>query len=293
MKATSRTGLLVLLLPAVALYSFAVVLPLLGTFAFSFTRWNGLGSPEWAGIDNYLRAFRDDIFRSTFWHVGVYVVLTLVLEVLIGLCLAGWISARRTGGSFYRVALFIPVMLPAVVVAVLWRAVYNADFGLVNSTLGAVGLESWQQVWLGQTSTALIAISIVSGWVFAGFFMAIFLAAFARLPSDVLESARLDGAGEFRLFWQVKVPMIREVMTIAILLCVTGGIQGFDLFYVMTNGGPYHSTEVPTTYLVKTVFRDQEVGYGSAMAVIVTIVGLLIALGLVRLRRREGKEVEY
>lgn len=293
MKATSRTGLLVLLLPAVALYSFAVVLPLLGTFAFSFTRWNGLGSPEWAGIDNYLRAFRDDIFRSTFWHVGVYVVLTLVLEVLIGLCLAGWISARRTGGSLYRVALFIPVMLPAVVVAVLWRAVYNADFGLVNSTLGAVGLESWQQVWLGQTSTALIAISIVSGWVFAGFFMAIFLAAFARLPSDVLESARLDGAGEFRLFWQVKVPMIREVMTIAILLCVTGGIQGFDLFYVMTNGGPYHSTEVPTTYLVKTVFRDQEVGYGSAMAVIVTIVGLLIALGLVRLRRREGKEVEY
>jgi len=196
------------------------------------------------------------------------------------------------GTGFYRVALFIPVMLPAVVVAVLWRAVYNADFGLINSGLGAIGLESWQRVWLGDQSTALLAISIVSGWVFAGFFMAIFLAAFHRLPQDVLESARLDGASEWRVFWSIKVPMIREVTTIAILLCVTGGIQAFDLFWVMTNGGPHNSTEVPTTYLVKVVFRDQEVGYGAALSVIITVVGLAVA-GILILARRRRERLEF
>lgn len=268
-----------------------MLLPLAGTVALSFTRWNGLGSPSFAGFDNYIRAMKDSVFFSTFWHVAIYVLLTLVLEVFVGLLLAGWISTRTRSG-FYRVALFIPVMLPAVAVAVLWRSVYNADFGLINSGLGAIGLESWQRVWLGEQSTALLAISIVSGWVFAGFFMAIFLAAFHRLPQDVLESARLDGASEWRVFWSIKVPMIREVTTVAILLCVTGGIQAFDLFWVMTNGGPHNSTEVPTTYLVKVVFRDQEVGYGAALSVIITLVGLGIA-GVLLLARRRRERVEF
>ena len=115
---------------------------------------------------------------------------------------------------------------------------------------------------------------MVSGWVFAGFYMAIFYAAFQQIPTSVLEAAQLDGAGGFRVFWHVKVPMVRHAVEVALLLCITGGFQSFDLFYVLTNGGPYNSTEIPTTYLVKVVFRNQEVGYGSAMAVILTAVVL-------------------
>ena len=115
--------------------------------------------------------------------------------------------------------------------------------------------------------TALLAISVVSGWVYAGFYMIIFYAAFRQMPAEVLEAARLDGAGEWALFRRVKVPMIRSAIAVAVLLCVTGGFQGFDLFFVLTNGGPYGATEIPTTLLVKTVFRNGDVGYGSAMAV--------------------------
>jgi len=291
-KPTSRTGVLVLVLPALLIYTFAVLVPFVGTIGLSFTRWNGFGTPEWAGLDNYLRAFKDAVFMSTFGHVAIYIAATLVLEVLLGLVLAGFIAAHKWTG-FYRVALFIPVMLPMVVVAVLWRTIFNPDVGILNAVLKRIGFQDVSFVWLGDPRTALLSICVVSGWVFAGFFMAIFLAALTRLPPDVVESARLDGAGEVKIFWRIKVPMIRQVVLLAVLLCVTGGLQGFDLFYVMTNGGPYNTTEVPTTYMVKSVFRDGEIGYGASLSVLVTIVGLIIAGGFWYYQRRHPADVEY
>lgn len=182
-------------------------------------------------------------------------------------------------------------MLPMVVVAVLWKFVYNSDFGILNATLRSLGLESLERVWLGDTSTALLAICVVSGWVFAGFYMTIFYAAFNQVPSEVVEAARIDGAGEWQIFRSVKVPMIRNAITVAVLLCVTGGFQGFDLFYVMTNGGPYGSTEIPTTYLVKSVFSFGNVGYGSAMAVLLTAIVVAVGLVFIRFNRVRPEKV--
>jgi raffinose/stachyose/melibiose transport system permease protein len=240
------------------------------------------------GLDNYARALDDTLFRSSFLHVVIYIAATLVLEVAVGLGLAGLVTMRR-GGLWFRVAVFAPVMLPMVVVAVLWAFIYNPDFGLINGALEAVGLGDHQRIWLGDPDTALLAISLVSGWVYAGFYMVIFYAAFRQIPAEVLEAARLDGAGEWALFRRVKVPLIRGATAIAVLLCVTGGFQGFDLFFVLTNGGPHGATEIPTTLLVKTVFRNGDVGYGSAMAVILTAVVVAVGLVYVRLQARGGE----
>ena len=120
--------------------------------------------------------------------------------------------------------------------------------------------------------------------------MTIFYAALRQVPSEVVEAARLDGAGEWNIFWRMRVPIIRNAIEVAVLLCVTGGFQSFDLFYVMTNGGPFHATEIPTTYLVQAVFRTGEVGYGSAMAVILTIVVVTVGLLLAALRRTADRE---
>jgi raffinose/stachyose/melibiose transport system permease protein len=188
----------------------------------------------------------------------------------------------RRGGLWFRVAIFTPVMLPMVVVAVLWRFVYNPDFGLLNGSLEAVGLGGLSRIWLGDPETALLAVSVVSGWVYAGFYMMIFYAALRQVPAEVVEAARLDGAGEWALFLRVKVPMIRGAIAVAVLLCVTGGFQGFDLFYVMTNGQPYGATEIPTTLLVRTVFQFGNVGYGSAMAVLLT--GIVVGVGILYAR---------
>jgi len=271
--------------PALAVFAFAIVVPMLFTVAYSFTDWNGFGAMTPVGFDNYLAALTDPIFRDSFLHVLGYIAATLVLEVGLGLALAGIVSARA-GTVWFRVAFFAPVMLPMVVVAILWSFVYNGDFGLLNATLGAVGLDPLQRIWLGDTSTALLAVSVVSGWVYAGFYMTIFYAAIRQIPHEVIEAARIDGAGEWALFRRVKVPIIRNALAIAVLLCVTGGFQGFDLFFVLTNGGPYGATEIPTTYLVKVVFRDGDVGYGSAMAVILTAVVLAVGFVYARLTRR-------
>jgi raffinose/stachyose/melibiose transport system permease protein len=274
--------------PALAMFAFAVLLPMVLTVGYSLTEWNGFGAMTFVGLDNYLAAATDPIFRGSFVHVCLYIAATLVLEVLVGLGLAGIVSAA-TGRLWFRVAIFTPVMLPMVVVAVLWSFVYNPDFGLVNATFGALGLEQLQRVWLGDPATALAAVSVVSGWVYAGFYMMIFYAAFRQIPHEVLEAGRLDGAGEWALFRRVKVPMIRSVLWVGVLLCVTGGFQGFDLFFVLTNGGPYGATEIPTTYLVKTVFRNGEVGYGSAMAVVLTVIVLGVGLAYSRIARRRPR----
>jgi len=274
------------LAPPLLVFGFAVLLPMVFTVGYSFTEWDGFGPMTFVGVQNYVAAATDPIFRDSFVHVCFYIAATLVLEVLVGLVLAGIVSAVA-GRLWFRVAIFTPVMLPMVVVAVLWSFVYNPDCGLVNAALGAVGLEQLQRVWLGDPATALASVSVVSGWVYAGFYMMIFYAAFRQIPHEVLEAARLDGAGEWAIFRLIKVPMIRSAVWVAILLCVTGGFQGFDLFFVLTNGGPYGATEIPTTYLVKTVFRNGDVGYGSAMAVILTAIVLAVGLAYSQLSSRQ------
>ncbi|MGJ8720718.1 MAG: carbohydrate ABC transporter permease [Salinibacterium amurskyense] len=291
MKASRTATPYLFLVPAMAVFGFAVLFPVIMTFAYSFTEWNGYGTMVFVGIDNYVKAAQDVLFRDSFVHVLIYIAITIVLEVVVGLVLAGLVSVRRRGSLWFRVAIFTPVMLPMVVVAVLWAFVYNNDFGLLNAALQSLGLEDLQRVWLGDTSTALIAVSVVSGWVYAGFYMTIFYAAFNQVPAEVIEAARLDGAGEWQLFRRIKVPMIRSAITVALLLCITGGFQGFDLFYVMTNGGPYGATEIPTTYLVKSVFTFQNVGYGSAMAVILTVVVVGLGLVFTRVNREKPEEV--
>ncbi|GGD86358.1 carbohydrate ABC transporter permease [Paenibacillus nasutitermitis] len=279
--------------PAVLLFAFTILVPIVMTFAFSFYDWNGFGKMNFVGFDNYARALQDRIYLNSYWHILIYIVSTVFLEVLVGLGLAGLITMGRRGSGLFRVAFFMPVMLPMIVVSYLWKFVYNSDFGLINSLLNAIGLESWTRVWLGDQQTALIAICIVSGWVYAGFYMTIFYSGIQRIPKEVYESAYLDGANEWQIFTKIKIPMIRSLVDTGIMLCVLTGFQAFDLFYVMTNGGPYNSTEIVTTYLVKVVFNHTNIGYGSALAVLMTLVIALIGLIANKLQRKDSGTLEY
>jgi len=292
MKPTARWIPYLLVAPAFAIFSIAILGPIIATFGLSLTDWDGFSTPSFVGLKNFNKAFADQIYMSAYWHAAVYILATLFLEVVIGLLLAGLVSAKRNT-TFYRVAFFTPVMLPLVVISVLWSFLLNPDMGILNRILGNLGLESWQRIWLGDQSTALLSISVISGWIFAGFYMAIFYAGFQRIPSTIIESARLDGASEWQLLRKIKIPMIKNLTEVAVLLCFTGGIQIFDLVYVLTNGGPYDTTQFPTTYLVRVVFRDQQMGYGSALAVILTVVVVTVALIYNKLRTKEDSVVEY
>ncbi len=274
--------------PAVLLYLLFVVGPVLTAGGLSLFEWDGIARPVFRGLDNYARAlFADPIFARSFLNNAVYILITLGVEVGAGLLFAWALQARLPGSGLWQALFFSPMVLSMVVVGLLWSVVFNPDVGLLNAALAAVGLPGWRRAWLGEEATALTAVSLVSGWRYAGFYMALFAAGLTRVPPEVLEAARLDGAGETTLFRRVTLPLLAPVTAVAVLLCVTGGFQAFDLFFVMTDGGPYHGTEIPALWMIKRAFNRQSLGYGSALGVILTVVVAAVAYVQVRLGREE------
>jgi raffinose/stachyose/melibiose transport system permease protein len=285
----SDRGLWLLGLPALALYGLFVLAPAAGAVAISLTHWDGITPARWAGADNYARAlFGDPIFLRSFLNNGAYVLITLVVEVGAGLWFAAALQARLPAAGLWRALFFSPMVLPMTVVGLLWSFVLNPDAGLLNTALRGLGLAGWTRPWLGEAETALAAISLVSGWRYAGFYMALFAAGLTRIPAEVLEAGRLDGAGEGTLFRLITLPLLRPVLGVATLLCVTGGFQAFDLFFVMSDGQPYHSTEIPTTWLIKKAFNRQSLGYGCALAVLLALFVAALGAWSRRLAAREG-----
>jgi ABC-type sugar transport system permease subunit len=175
---------------------------------------------------------------------------------------------------------------------VLWNFVFDYRTGLVNAMLKGMGLGDWAQPWLSQPATALICVMLVSGWKFAGLYMVLFFAALRRIPRSLYEAATLEGAGPIRRFFSITLPLLKQNILICTLLAVTGGFAGFDLFFTMTNGQPYNSTEVPVTWIVKMAFDSDQLGYGIALTIVLTVVVSTISLLYLRFADR-SQAVEY
>ncbi|MDZ7801854.1 MAG: sugar ABC transporter permease [Trueperaceae bacterium] len=269
-----------------------MLLPLGSSLYYGFTRWDGISPPEWVGLANYARALSDGIYLRSYLNVGLYIVGTLVVEVAFGLVMATLLNSDRRGFPLARVLFFSPMVLSMVAAGLLWAFVYDLRFGLLNGALEVVGLGELTRAWLSDPRTALAAVTVVSGWKYAGFYMIIYLAALRRIPATLYEAARLDGAGPITQFLRITLPLLRETTVVTVLLCVTGGFAAFDLFFAMTNGGPFNATEIPTTWIVKQAFDRGRFGYGIALTVLMAaIVGVLSVIYL-RISQR-GERVEY
>jgi ABC-type sugar transport system permease subunit len=280
------------ILPALILFAAFVLFPLAASLYYGFTRWDGMSKPEWIGFANYIRAFNDDIHLRSYINVTLYVLGTLLVEVGIGLIMAVLLNSDRPGFSFFRVMCFSPVVLSMVAAAILWTFIYDLRFGLLNGFLKTIGLNSLVQPWLANPKTALLAVIIVSGWKYAGFYMVIYLAALKRIPISLYEAAKLDGAGMFQQFWKITVPLLKETTYTALLLAITGGFAGFELFFSMTNGQPFNATEVPGTWIIKQAFDAGQMGYGVALTVLMMLFIGIISITYLKLTQR-GETLEY
>ncbi len=272
--------------PALLLFGLFVLLPLASSVFYAFTNWSGFAEPEWVGLANFRRALADPVHLASYLHVTLYILGTLVLEVSFGLVMAVVLNSDRMGFALMRGMFFSPMVLSMTAAGVLWAFVLDYRLGLLNSVLRGLGLEDWALPWLSQGSTALIAIMFVSGWRFAGFYMIIFFAALRRIPRNLYEAATLDGAGPVRQFFTITLPLLRSQMLTCILLAITGGFAGFDLFFTMTNGGPFNATEVPATWIIRQGFDNNQLGYATAMTVILAVVVLCISVVYLRLTER-------
>lgn len=270
-------------LPALALYAVFLLFPLGQTVWLSLLHWDGLTAATWAGTANYQALLTDPSLRGPFLHALVLLLFYAVLPVVLGLLLASALSRFRVRGmTFFRTVLFLPQVLAMVVVGVAWRSVLGAD-GLLNDALRTVGLGSLARPWLGDYTWALPAVGTIGTWVETGLCVVLFLAGVQRIPRELYEAARMDGAGPLREFFAVTLPALRAEIAVALTLTIVAGLRNFDLIYITTSGGPGNATSVPAYEVYHRAFETNEVGSAAAMGVGLTVLIFVLTVSVARL----------
>ncbi|MDQ3694010.1 MAG: sugar ABC transporter permease [Chloroflexota bacterium] len=283
-----RPGLAYLyILPGFLIYALFVLAPIAQTVGYSFSNWNGISPPEFIGFENYARLVQDPLvriaLRNNLTLLGFYTVFPIALALLFTALLT---RRRIRGMSFFRAGLFVPQVMSMVVVGVVWRWIYNPAFGPLNQLLRAVGLEDWAKPWLGDFQFALPAVGMVGTWVGYGFAMVLFIAGVQRLDEDLYDAAKLDGAGEFEQFKSITLPGLRPEITIALVTTLIAALRTFDLVFILTDGGPANRTLVVALQIYRNAFSIGEVGYASAIAVVLAAIILVVSFSIITLRMR-------
>ena len=276
--------------PALLVYALVVLYPSLSGMVYAFTDWSGIGDRSFTGLANFRELFRDDAARGALGNTLALTVAVVVVQNGIGLLLALGVHTRIRSRGVLRVVFFAPAVVSPVMVAVLWKYVYNPapDAGL-NGVLGALGLGGLRQDWLGDPSLALWSVAGMVVWQFAGYSMVIFLAGLAGVPDELHEAAMIDGAGRFQRFRHVTWPLLAPALTINVMLSTIGGLKLFDQVYAATSGGPGHASETLSTVLFKEAFVFGNYGYSTAIALVLAL--FVAAVSLVQIHYLRGREV--
>ncbi len=269
------------LLPALVLYGGFVIYPLIQGVWISLFEWNGFSAATWVGLDNYWSILTDSALRSGFVRALVLIVFYSIIPIVIGLLITAVLSTRPVrGASIYRTILFIPQVLPIIVIGIVWRWMYNPD-GPINAALSSIGLKDLTRGWLGDFTLALPAVGLVGSWVTFGFIMVLMLAGVQQIPRDLYDAARVDGAGRVQEFFAVTLPGLRNQLVVATMVTVITAFRAFGLIFTMTTGGPGTETTVPAWQVYTTTFRFGQVGLGTALGITLALV-IFVAVSMLR-----------
>lgn len=273
------------ILPVVLLYVIFVLRPTLQTFWLAFYKWNGISiDREWVGLANFQRLLTDPIFWQAFQHSVIWAVIVVAFNLIVGLVAAALLASSIRGRLIFRLGYFLPVVQASIVTAMIWRWIY-APTGVLNTGLDAVGLGFLARGWLGDFTVVLPALAIASSWMTFGLSVVILLAGMQGIDPTLYDAARVDGAGPTRMFLDITIPSLRNTITIVILLALVDAFKVFDIIWATTEGGPIRSTEVLSTYLFKEGFQQNQYGYGSAIAVALSLI--ILASSILNLAIRE------
>ena len=294
--APGRTGRafapVLFLAPAVVLLLAFMVWPLIESFRLSTLEWNGLGAGQrFVGLDNWATLVRDTQFWSALVNNLILGLLSVVIQLPIAMALALLLDKAGRGSRTLKILYFLPLLFSSVALGVIFKNIYDPNFGPVNATLNAVGLAPLAQDWLGDRRFALAAVVAVICWQNVPFYMILFLAGLASFPPDLREAATLDGARPATIFWKIQLPHLQGTIRTGAMLAVIGSLRYFDLIYVMTGGGPEGASELMATYMYRTVFASFQLGYGSTIAAAMFLVVTLIAAVGMRATKRFETEV--
>jgi ABC-type sugar transport system permease subunit len=277
------------ILPAFLLVVVLLLVPMLQNIYYSFFDWDGIGKPVFAGVANYARLLVDQDLLISLRNTVLWVAFTLVFPVLGGLLVAVFVDGVRFE-RFFKSVFFIPLTISFVATGIIWTYMFGKELGVLNNLFALVGLPL-KPSWL--TSVPLNTFSMLIAWTWQqlGTNMVMFLMGLGTIPKEPIEAAIIDGAGSFETFRRVKLPMLRPITTVVITMAMVNSFKAFDIIYVMTRGGPYHSSETLAVTMFRETFTLFHMGYGAAIAVVLSII--VIAVSSVYVRRMANRDLLY
>lgn len=291
-RSLGRSGYLVFLIPGLVLAAAVILVPLAMTIGVSFTRWQGVGTPTWIGLDNYARLLGDPSFWASFQHIVFLIVAMAIIPTFIGLLLATVLFdyvapafGPRTA-SLFRSGFYLPQVLPVAIAGVVWGWILHPSYGALNSLLDAIGLSPLAQNWLGDPDYALYSVMAVMVWVQIGYPVVMFMSGLQRIDPELHEAAQVDGATWWQRFRTISVHLLKPEIYVVLVTTTIAALKIFGQIFVLTRGGPGNATLVPSYFAYKNFFERANVGYGSAISTVLTVIILLLTLGFLRLQSR-------
>lgn len=268
-----KQSYLIYILPALAFYIIFLMYPIISSFQLSFFSWDGLdNAKKFVGLMNYKDILTDDIFRGTIKNTLICVLVGPIVQTTLALVLAVMISNASRGKTFYRAVFYTPVILPLVAASIVWFVIYNPTFGTLNSLIKLLGFKDFNQAWLGDTRTALLAVLAISIWRWTGFNIVIFMAGLQNISPEYYEASIIDGANRFQVLRNITIPLLSSSIIINFALNLIGYLKLFDVIFVTTKGGPAYSTNVISTYIYSQAFQFNSIGAASAASVILFLI---------------------
>ncbi|MFI7441511.1 carbohydrate ABC transporter permease [Nonomuraea indica] len=284
-----RVTVALFVLPALVLFLLLVVAPIVVAFYASAFKWNGFGGlpTNFVGLDNFTRLLGSDLFHQDLRNLALLVVFSLVVQLPFSLAVAMLLNQRIRGRAVYRLVFFAPYVLSEVITGVLFSLILSPGSGLANHLLGFVGLES---SWLSAPDTVMYSLFLVMTWKYFGFHMMIYLAGRQGIPNELIEAAQIDGGTSWKVFRHVTLPLLGPTIRISVFLSVIYTIQLFDLVWILTEGGPSHASETMAVTMMEFGFGRNQVGYASAISVVMFVLSFIFALFYQRFVMRRDLE---
>ena len=285
-KAFWRVALLALPL---TVFAVLVIWPLLSSFYYGFTNWNGFNENyDFVGLTNFAKIFHDQLFRNAIINTTIWMVAAIVVPTTLGLGLALLIDSRVPGGRVFKTVFYLPIALSAVVVGQIWVWIYQPDWGLLNTVVGAVTGTELNYAWLAKPNSALGSVIVAWAWQQTGLSMVIYLAGLTSISEDLLEVCEIEGVSAWDRIRLVIIPLLTPSTIIVVALSVINSLKGFDILFVMTAGGPFNSSDTLAMHMYNESFKKYLMGYGSAISIVL----FLITLTVIGIYFRQLKKVD-
>jgi len=283
-----RGLILLFILPALIIYLVWVIYPIIQAVFMSTLKWETLNTTKFVGLDNYKSVFSNQLFIKSLKNSIIFMVATTVIQIILGFIYGYLVYLQPKGYRIYKVLFFIPTVLPSVAVGFIWCYIYSPGMGVLKPIMEAMGLGQHYMSPLASPALALMAVIVAQIWNQVGIQIILFNSGFMNISNEVIEGARLDGATGFRMLWSMIIPLSWDVVKMVIILQTIGALRAFDLIYVMTGGGPNHSTEVLPVHLFVNAFKEFNMGNANVIAVVILILAMMITVVMRKVMERDS-----